>query len=177
MILCILDFVQRHLVDFWKKSPANFNFIWLEWNSYNSSTQFHIVWSRTSIFKLKCSLDGGCYRWYWNFIPFRLYYSKIKMKSSEWCQSMLNDATRLWKWCNKWKKIFFGTKIMHGCVMWLHSAKYLKGSEVNFVTITPLISFINFNALHFGMWSWNVFVCLSQGYLYCQKNSKLKRSF
>ena len=65
--------------------------------------------------------------------------------------------------------IFFGAKIMHGCVMWLHSAKHLKGSEVNFVTITPLISFINFNALHCGMWSWNVFVCLSQGYVYCQK--------
>ena len=25
-----------------------------------SSIQFHIVWSRTSIFKLKCSLDRGC---------------------------------------------------------------------------------------------------------------------
>ena len=60
LIRCILDYAQRHLVDFWKKSPANFNFIWLEWNSYNSSIQFHIVWSRIPIFKLKCSLDGGC---------------------------------------------------------------------------------------------------------------------
>ena len=55
-----------------------------------------------------------------------------------------NDATNE-------KKIFFGAKIMHGLVMWLDSAKRLKGSEVNFVTITPLISFINFNALHCGM--------------------------
>ena len=60
MIWCSLDYAQCHLVDFWKKRPANFNFIWLEWNSYNSSIQFHIVWSSTSIFKLKCSLDGGC---------------------------------------------------------------------------------------------------------------------
>ena len=59
MIRCILDYAQRHLVDFWKKRPANFDFIWLEWSSYNSSIQFHIVWSRPSIFKLKCSLDRG----------------------------------------------------------------------------------------------------------------------
>ena len=61
LILCILDFAQRHLVDFWKKRPANFNFIWLEWNSYNSSIQFHIVWSHFSFFKLKYSVDGGWY--------------------------------------------------------------------------------------------------------------------
>ena len=51
----ILDHTQPHLVDFWKKRPANFNFIWLEWNSYNSSIQICIVWSRSSIFKLKSS--------------------------------------------------------------------------------------------------------------------------
>ena len=62
LIRCILDFAQRHLVDFWKKRPANFSFIWLEWNSYNSSIQCYILWSGTSIFKLKCSLDGGWYR-------------------------------------------------------------------------------------------------------------------
>ena len=60
LIRCILDYTQCHLVDFWKKSPANFNFIWLEWNSYNSSIQIHIVWSRSSIFKLKSSPAQGC---------------------------------------------------------------------------------------------------------------------
>ena len=60
LIRCILDYAQHHLVDFWKKRPANFNFIWLEWNSYNSSIQFHIVWSRSSIFKLKSSPAQGC---------------------------------------------------------------------------------------------------------------------
>ena len=60
LIRCILDYAQRHLVDFWKKRPANFNFIWLEWNSYNSSIQIHIVWSRSSIFKLKSSPAQGC---------------------------------------------------------------------------------------------------------------------
>ena len=44
---------------FWKKRPANFNFIWLEWYSYNSSIQFHIVWSCSSIFKLKSSPAQG----------------------------------------------------------------------------------------------------------------------
>ena len=34
MIRGILDHAQRHLEDFWKKRPVNFNFIWLEWNSY-----------------------------------------------------------------------------------------------------------------------------------------------
>ena len=61
LIRCILDYAQRHLVDFWKKRPANFNFIWLEWNSYNSSIQIHIVWSRSSIFKLKSSPAQGWY--------------------------------------------------------------------------------------------------------------------
>ena len=60
LIQCILDYTQRHLVDFWKKRPANFNFIWLQWNSNNSSIQFHIVWSCSSFFKLKCSVDHGC---------------------------------------------------------------------------------------------------------------------
>ena len=60
LIRCILDYAQCHLVDFWKKRPANFNFIWLEWNSYNSSIQIHIVWSRSSIFKLKSSPAQGC---------------------------------------------------------------------------------------------------------------------
>ena len=61
LIRCILDYAQCHLVDFWKKRPANFDFIWLEWNSYNSSIQIHIVWSRSSIFKLKsCSREGWC---------------------------------------------------------------------------------------------------------------------
>ena len=59
LIRCILDYAQPHLVDFWKKRPANFNFIWLEWNSYNSSIQIHIVWSRSSIFKLKSSPAQG----------------------------------------------------------------------------------------------------------------------
>ena len=59
LIRCILDYAQRHLVDFWKKRPANFDFIWLEWNSYNSSIQIHIVWSRSSIFKLKTSPAQG----------------------------------------------------------------------------------------------------------------------
>ena len=59
LIRYMLNCAQHHPVDFWKKKPANFNFIWLEWNSYNSSIQFHIVWSRPSIFKLKCSLDRG----------------------------------------------------------------------------------------------------------------------
>ena len=59
LIWFILDYVQHHLVDFWKKRPANFNLIWLEWNSYNSSIQFHIVWSRSSIFKLKSSQAQG----------------------------------------------------------------------------------------------------------------------
>ena len=63
MIRCILDYAQRHLVDFWKKRPANFNFIWLEWNSYNSSIEIHIVWSRLSIFKLKSSPAQGCAIW------------------------------------------------------------------------------------------------------------------
>ena len=40
LILCILDHAQHHLVDFWKKRPANFNFIWIEWNSYNSRGWF-----------------------------------------------------------------------------------------------------------------------------------------
>ena len=61
LIRCILDYAQPHLVDFWKKRPANFNFIWLEWNSYNSSIQIHIVWSRSSIFKLKSSPAQGCF--------------------------------------------------------------------------------------------------------------------
>ena len=60
LIWCILDYAQRHRVDCWKKRPANFNFIWLEWNSYNSSIQIYIVWSRTSIFKLKSSPAQGC---------------------------------------------------------------------------------------------------------------------
>ena len=60
LIRCILDYAQRHLVDFWKKRPANFDFIWLEWNSYNSSIQIHIVWSRSSIFKLKSCSREGC---------------------------------------------------------------------------------------------------------------------
>ena len=64
LIQCILDYVQRHLVDFWKKSPANFNFIWLEGNSYNSSIQLYIVWSPTSIFKLKSSPAQGD-KWNW----------------------------------------------------------------------------------------------------------------
>ena len=55
LIRCILDYAQRHLVDFWKKRPANFNFIWLEWNNYNSSKQIYIVWSCSLIFKLKSS--------------------------------------------------------------------------------------------------------------------------
>ena len=61
LIWCILDYAQRHLVDFWKKRPANFNFIWLEWNSYNSRTHFQIVWSCSSIFKLKSSSAWGWY--------------------------------------------------------------------------------------------------------------------
>ena len=36
------------------------DFIWLEWNSCNSSMQFHIVWSRSSIFKLKSSPAQVC---------------------------------------------------------------------------------------------------------------------
>ena len=60
-IQCILDYAQHHLVDFWKKTPANFNFIWLKLNSFNFSIQFHIVWSSSSIFKLKCSVDRGWY--------------------------------------------------------------------------------------------------------------------
>ena len=47
---------------FEKKRPANFNFIWLEWNSYDSSIQIYIVWSRSSIFKLKSSPAQG---WSW----------------------------------------------------------------------------------------------------------------
>ena len=62
LINCILEYAQRHLLDFCKKRSANFNFIWLEWNSYNSSIQFHIVvWSRSSFFKLQCSVDQGWY--------------------------------------------------------------------------------------------------------------------
>ena len=55
-----LECAQRNLGDFWKKRPANFNSIWIEWNSYNSWTLFQIVWWRTMIFKLKCSLGGVC---------------------------------------------------------------------------------------------------------------------
>ena len=64
LIWCFLDYAQRHLVDFWKMRPTNFNFIWLEWNSYNSSIQLHIVWLRASIFRLKWTLDRGCSEYY-----------------------------------------------------------------------------------------------------------------
>ena len=50
-------------MDFWKKRPANFDFIWLEWNSYNSSIQIHIVWSRSSIFNLKSISREGWSNW------------------------------------------------------------------------------------------------------------------
>ena len=60
LIQCILDHDQRHLVEFWKKQPANFNIIWLEWISYNSKTDFQIVWSRSSIFKFKSFSAQGC---------------------------------------------------------------------------------------------------------------------
>ena len=53
LIWCILDSTQHHLVDFWKKRPANFNFIWLVWNSYDSSIQFYIICLHSSSFKLK----------------------------------------------------------------------------------------------------------------------------
>ena len=60
VVLVILDYAQHHLVDFWKKRLTNFNFLSLEWNSYNSSIQFHIVWLRSSFFNLECSVDRGC---------------------------------------------------------------------------------------------------------------------
>ena len=41
-IQCILNYAQHNLVDFWKTWLANFNFIWLEWNSYDSRIQFHV---------------------------------------------------------------------------------------------------------------------------------------
>ena len=52
---------------FLEKEARQFNFIWLKWNGYNSSIQFHIVWSFSSFFKLKCSLDQG---WYQNSCKF-----------------------------------------------------------------------------------------------------------
>ena len=45
---------------FLKKEAHQFQFIWLEWNSYNSCIQFHIFWPRSSIFKLKFSPAQGC---------------------------------------------------------------------------------------------------------------------
>ena len=60
MIWCILDHGQRHLVDFWEKFPMYLDFIWIEQISYNSGVLFQIVWSRTSIFKLKSFSTEGC---------------------------------------------------------------------------------------------------------------------
>ena len=65
LIWCFWDYAQCHLVDFWKKLPTNFNFIWLEWNTYDSSIYFHIVWSCSSIFKLQSSPAQG---WKYTYI-------------------------------------------------------------------------------------------------------------
>ena len=60
LIRCILDHGQCHLVDFWEKFPTDLDFIWIEQISYNSGVLVQIVWSRTSIFKLKSFSTEGC---------------------------------------------------------------------------------------------------------------------
>ena len=79
LIQCISNFAQQcHLVDFWKKSPTNFNFIWIEWNSYNSWTPLRIFWSCISVFKLKCSLGGECLLKKRVLQHFKLFFFSLK---------------------------------------------------------------------------------------------------
>ena len=46
---------------FLKERPANVNFIWIQWDSYDSRTHFWMVWQYSSIPKLKPSPAQGFY--------------------------------------------------------------------------------------------------------------------
>ena len=46
---------------FLKERPANVNFIWIQWDSYDSRTHFWMVWQCSSIPKLKPSPSQGLY--------------------------------------------------------------------------------------------------------------------
>ena len=70
------DYGQHYLVDFWEKFPTDLDFIWIEQNSYNSGVLFQIVWSCTSIFKLKSSSTEG---WLRSVSPKFIHINLVKL--------------------------------------------------------------------------------------------------
>ena len=143
MIRFILVNAQCHLVDFWKKRPANFNFISLEWNSYNSSIQIHIVWSLSSIFKLKSSTAQGC------FIKLQLFTALWWHLGCTVDANKFNSYDCSLKMQSNFKAAFYNTLV----APWVHSSEMYKSQNkalfwgINLFTKKPLF--------YTGFWRYN----------------------
>ena len=150
MIWCILDYAQQHLVAFWKKRTTNFNLIWLEWNSFNSSIQFHIIWSCSSFFKLTRSVDLGFIQstilqfwgpfldWFFTVYILQLQLTPLPVETDPVPIAKLHIT-------------------FNSCAVWRASSRFLKVFNLHFTVylhMGPVPDFWGYSPMWFALWEW-----------------------